>query len=68
MLSGVAFLGQAHLEAEVREESPVGTPKDVTVEFKTDSFRGEDPIQRLLGGQKMPLGHSSTRRRRNQTI
>ncbi|XP_070446881.1 uncharacterized protein [Equus przewalskii] len=70
VLSAASFPQETPLEAEVREERrgaaqfPVGTPKDVTVEFRADSSRGEDPIQRLLEGQRMPRYDSSSERRK----
>lgn len=68
--SGVPSSGEILLEAEVREEctgavqSPVGTPKDVTVEFRDDISRGEDPIPRLPVGQLMPPYDSSNQKRK----
>ncbi|KAM8800482.1 uncharacterized protein V5649_003658 [Rhynchonycteris naso] len=58
------------LESEIREEFPgavrslVVTSQDVTVEFKDDISRGEDPSQRLPMGQLIPPFDSSGGKRK----
>ncbi|KAM5258075.1 uncharacterized protein RBU33_020956 isoform 2-T3 [Hipposideros larvatus] len=74
VLRGSSSPGDTLLEGEVREEctgveSPVGTPKDLTGEFQVDSFRGEDPIQRLPWGQRItPYDSSSHKRKESENV
>ena len=72
---GVSSSGETPLEAKVRQEcrgageSPVGTPKGVRAEFKADSSRGEDLIQRLPGSQSMlPSSNSNGRRTESDNV
>ncbi|XP_037349066.1 uncharacterized protein LOC119231410 [Talpa occidentalis] len=62
--------GETPLEAESRgwcreaAESPVETSKEVTVESKADSSRGEDLIQRLPGSECITPSYNSDGRSR----
>ncbi|XP_066113107.1 uncharacterized protein [Saccopteryx bilineata] len=68
--SHVSSPGETLLEAEIRKKFPgavgssVVTSQEVTVEFKDDISRGEDPSQRLPVGQLIPPSDSSGRKRK----